>query len=227
MSPYLIHNLQAHLKMIVLIEKIHTTLYNVPMINFIKISLVLSMIILLSISNSASAFDFPFLSSSEEASANPKSTPESESSNSWTSTAQEIILHALSQTGVKYKYGGISPDSGFDCSGFVRYVFQEAANLTLPHGASAMSQIGQKVNENELQPGDLVFFNTMKSVYSHVGIYVGNNRFIHAPRAGSSISVADMNDSYWSKRFTGARRVDAKELAKADTNPANNKPLRQ
>lgn len=195
--------------------------------NLLKISLALSLTILLSISNSALAFDFPFLSSSEEASTNSKSATDSESSNSWTSTAQEIILHALSQTGVKYKYGGISPDSGFDCSGFVRYVFQEAANLTLPHGARAMSQIGQKVNENELQPGDLVFFNTMKSVYSHVGIYVGNNRFIHAPRAGSSISVADMNDSYWSQRFTGARRVDAKELAKTDTSQVNNKPSRQ
>jgi cell wall-associated NlpC family hydrolase len=95
-------------------------------------------------------------------------------------------------------------------------VFKEAANLTLPHGARAMSQVGKNVPEKELKPGDLVFFNTMKSVYSHVGIYVGNNRFIHSPSAGSSISVADMNDSYWSKRFTGARRVDAKELASSD-----------
>jgi len=176
--------------------------------------------------HTALAFDFPFLSqSSDETSASAKSQSENESNNSWTSTAQEIILHALSQIGVKYKYGGINPDSGFDCSGFVRYVFQEAANLTLPHGATAMSQIGTKVSEKELQPGDLVFFNTMKSVYSHVGIYVGNNRFIHAPSAGSSISVADMNDSYWSKRYTGARRVDAKELANTDLGNQQNKSL--
>jgi len=197
------------------------------MINLKKLSLVTYLSILLSISNNALAFDFPFLSPSEEASASQKPGSETESNNSWTSTAQEIILHALGQTGVKYKYGGINPDSGFDCSGFVRYVFQEAANLTLPHGARAMSQIGKKVDENELQPGDLVFFNTMKSVYSHVGIYVGNNRFIHAPRTGSSISVADMNDSYWSKRFTGARRVDVKELDKADPSKAGNKTLKQ
>lgn len=188
------------------------------MINLRKISLVATLGLLLGVSHIALAFDFPFLSqTSDEASGAAKTAQENESSSSWASTAQEIILHALSQTGVKYKYGGINPDSGFDCSGFVRYVFQEAANLTLPHGASAMSQVGKKVNEKELQPGDLVFFNTMKSVYSHVGIYVGNNRFIHAPSAGSSISVADMNDSYWAKRFTGARRVDAKELANTET----------
>lgn len=187
------------------------------MINLRKISSFVIFSLLLGVSQIAIAFDFPFLSqTSDETASASKPASESESSPSWTSTAQEIILHALSQTGVKYKYGGINPDSGFDCSGFVRYVFKEAANLTLPHGANAMSQLGQKVNPNELQPGDLVFFNTMKSVYSHVGIYLGNNRFIHAPSAGSSISVADMNDSYWSKRYTGARRVDAKELANTD-----------
>jgi cell wall-associated NlpC family hydrolase len=199
-----------------------------PMINLRKISLAATFCLFLGGANNALAFDLPFLSqTSDEASTTPKTAPENESSSSWASTAQEIILRALSQTGVKYKYGGINPDSGFDCSGFVRYVFQEAANLTLPHGASAMSQVGKKVSETELQPGDLVFFNTMKSVYSHVGIYVGNNRFIHAPSAGSSISVADMNDSYWSKRFTGARRVDAKELANTDiANLPNKSPTK-
>lgn len=191
--------------------------YNMLMINLKKTSYVVVLSLLLGVSNIALAFDFPFLSSNnDETPATPNQVQEAESNTSWTSVAQEIILHALSQTGVKYKYGGINPDSGFDCSGFVRYVFKEAANLTLPHGARAMSQVGQNVPEKELKPGDLVFFNTMKSVYSHVGIYVGNNRFIHSPSAGSSISVADMNDSYWSKRFTGARRVDAKELASTD-----------
>ncbi|MDH4456954.1 MAG: C40 family peptidase [Candidatus Methylopumilus sp.] len=173
---------------------------------------------LLAWSNLTVAFDFPFFpQKNEEASSASNATQEGESSNSWSSVAQEVILQALGQTGVKYKYGGINPDSGFDCSGFVRYVFKEAANLTLPHGARAMSQVGKNVSEKELQPGDLVFFNTMKSVYSHVGIYVGNNRFIHAPSAGSSISVSDMNDSYWSKRYTGARRIDEKELARIES----------
>jgi cell wall-associated NlpC family hydrolase len=210
-------------KLMVLVGKSLTSFYNRGMINIRKLSLLVIFGLLLGVSNLALAFDFPFLSQTSDETANAaKTTPENESSSSWTSTAQEIILHALSQTGVKYKYGGINPDSGFDCSGFVRYVFKEAANLTLPHGANAMSQVGQKINEKELQPGDLVFFNTMKSVYSHVGIYVGNNRFIHAPSAGASISVADMNDSYWSKRFTGARRVDAQELASSELS----KPLK-
>jgi cell wall-associated NlpC family hydrolase len=197
--------------------KMTASFYNILMINLKKTSYALVLSLLLGSSNLVLAFDFPFLSqSNDEANTASNTTQEAESNSSWTSTAQEIILQALGQTGVKYKYGGISPDAGFDCSGFVRYVFKEAANLTLPHGARAMSQIGKNVPEKELKPGDLVFFNTMKSVYSHVGIYVGNNRFIHSPSTGSSISVADMNDSYWSKRFTGARRVDAKELASTD-----------
>jgi cell wall-associated NlpC family hydrolase len=138
--------------------------------------------------------------------------------NSWSNSAQEIIMSALSQTGVKYKWGGNSPESGFDCSGFVRYVFQQAANLTLPHGARAISQLGQTVTQPELQPGDLVFFNTLRSTFSHVGIYIGNNRFIHSPATGSAISVTDMSDSYWAKRFTGARRIDAKEMASIESN---------
>ena len=112
---------------------------------------------------------------------------------------------------------------GIDCSGFVRYVFQQAANLTLPHGARAISQLGQTVDQPELQPGDLVFFNTLRSTFSHVGIYIGNNRFIHSPRAGGAISVTDMSDAYWSKRYTGARRIDAKELASFETNSTKNR----
>jgi cell wall-associated NlpC family hydrolase len=188
------------------------------MINLKKILFIGTFSALLVWSNLTLAFDFPFFTqNNEEASSASNASQEGESSNSWSSIAQEVILQALGQTGVKYKYGGINPDSGFDCSGFVRYVFKEAANLTLPHGARAMSQVGKNVSEKELQPGDLVFFNTMKSVYSHVGIYVGNNRFIHAPSAGSSISVSDMNDSYWSKRYTGARRIDEKELARTES----------
>lgn len=176
---------------------------------------------LFSASNVCLALDLPFFSTSESATQNntvQADQQEQLSKNpSWSSTAQEIILHAIGQTGVKYKYGGITPDTGFDCSGFVRYVFQQAANLTLPHGARAISQVGTNVSKDELQPGDLVFFNTLRSVTSHVGIYVGNNRFIHSPSAGSSISVTDMNDAYWSKRFTGARHIEAKDLAAIET----------
>jgi cell wall-associated NlpC family hydrolase len=126
----------------------------------------------------------------------------------WTNTAQEILLNALSLTGVKYKYGGKSPETGLDCSGFVRYVFQQAANLTLPHGARAISQLGQAIPMEQLQPGDLVFFNTLKNAFSHVGSYIGEGRFIHAPSSGGNVHVANMNDAYWSNRFNGARRLE-------------------
>lgn len=125
----------------------------------------------------------------------------------WSNTMQEVLLNALSLTGVKYKYGGKSPETGFDCSGFVRYVFQQATNLTLPHGARAISQLGQAIPIDQLQPGDLVFFNTLKSAFSHVGIYLGDGRFIHAPSSGGGIKVVDMNDRYWANRFNGARRL--------------------
>ncbi len=138
---------------------------------------------------------------------------------SWSDAAQEIIINALSLTGVKYKYGGISPDTGFDCSGFVRYVFQQAANLTLPHGARAISQLGQVVAQENLQPGDLVFFKTVRSTFSHVGIYIGNNRFIHSPSKGETISVTSLDDHYWSKRYSGARRIDLSDTVEAK--PAN------
>ncbi|HSH73905.1 MAG TPA: C40 family peptidase [Methylophilaceae bacterium] len=127
---------------------------------------------------------------------------------SWSSTAQEVLINALSLTGIKYKYGGNSPETGFDCSGFVRYVFRQATDLTLPHGARAISQLGQSVALSDLQPGDLVFFNTLKSTFSHVGIYLGNNRFIHSPSSGGGINVVNMNDKYWAERFNGARRID-------------------
>lgn len=125
----------------------------------------------------------------------------------WSDTMQEVLLNALSLTGVKYRYGGKSPETGFDCSGFVRYVFQQATDLTLPHGARAISQLGQAIPIEQLQPGDLVFFNTLKSAFSHVGIYLGEGRFIHAPSSGGGIKVVDMTDRYWANRFNGARRL--------------------
>ena len=126
----------------------------------------------------------------------------------WKAKTQEVLINALSLTGIKYKYGGNSPETGFDCSGFVRYVFSQATNLTLPPTARAISQLGKTVNKDELQPGDLVFFNTLKSAFSHVGIYIGDNKFIHAPRSGASVRVENMQQSYWSSRFNGAQRLD-------------------
>jgi cell wall-associated NlpC family hydrolase len=131
----------------------------------------------------------------------------------WSDRASEVLMNALSLSGIRYQYGGNTPDSGFDCSGFVRYVFKQATSLTLPRSAIAMSQLGKTVRKNELQPGDLVFFNTLKSAFSHVGIYVGNNRFIHSPRSGGVVRVESLETEYWSKRFDGAKRMDADKEA--------------
>ena len=122
--------------------------------------------------------------------------------------AQNLLLQAMSLIGVKYKWGGKTPESGLDCSGFVRYVFQNALNIALPHNALAMSQSGQDVDRTALKPGDLVFFNTLRRRFSHVGIYLGDNRFIHSPRTGRDIEVANMTQAYWTSRFDGARRIE-------------------
>lgn len=136
------------------------------------------------------------------------------------SAAQDILTSALSLSGTPYKFGGNSPNTGFDCSGFVRYVFSQAANLTLPHGARAISQLGKSIPLEQLQPGDLVFFNTLKQAFSHVGIYIGDGRFIHAPSTGGGVHIVDMNDDYWAKRFNGARRLDQPIAQQAAELPA-------
>ncbi len=121
--------------------------------------------------------------------------------------AGELVTNALGLLGVNYRRGGNTPDTGFDCSGMVRYVFQNALGLDLPRRAVEISQIGTRVDRDELKPGDLVFYNTLRKTFSHVGIYLGNNRFIHAPSKGSTVRIDDMTQSYWAARFDGARRV--------------------
>jgi cell wall-associated NlpC family hydrolase len=121
--------------------------------------------------------------------------------------ARELVIHALALIGVNYKYGGSSPDSGFDCSGLVSHVFQEVIGLTLPRDSQAMSRVGEKVDKTELQPGDLVFFNTLRRPFSHVGIYIGEERFVHAPSRGRDVEVSNLHSRYWNKRYNGARRV--------------------
>jgi cell wall-associated NlpC family hydrolase len=129
----------------------------------------------------------------------------------WKSDIALIIDKAYELTGIKYKLGGSRPETGFDCSQFVKYVFEQALNLSLPPSARSLSKMGETIKFEDLQPGDLVFFNTRKSKYSHVGIYVGNNKFIHAPRTGKTIRVESLTKNYWLKRFNGATRVDAEE----------------
>ena len=122
--------------------------------------------------------------------------------------AGDVVVGALNMIGVRYRWGGNTPDSGLDCSGFVRYVFQDTLGMSLPRRAEEMSRVGEKVSMSNLKPGDLVFFNTMRRTFSHVGIYIGDNKFVHSPSTGSTIRVDDLDDGYWEKRFTGARRVE-------------------
>jgi cell wall-associated NlpC family hydrolase len=119
----------------------------------------------------------------------------------------EVVMYALGLHGTHYQWGGNSPQSGFDCSGFVRHVYKESSGMQLPRSSYEMSQVGNYVDSSQLQPGDLVFFNTLQRAFSHVGIYVGDNRFIHSPSAGKSVQISQMNDSYWKRRFEGARRM--------------------
>jgi cell wall-associated NlpC family hydrolase len=123
------------------------------------------------------------------------------------SGAQDIAIHALGLIGVDYRYGGNSPESGLDCSGLVRYVFQEVTGVTLPRTSKEMSGLGARVAVADLRPGDLVFFNTRRFSYSHVGIYLGDSRFIHAPTTGAEVEIARLSESYWQKHFNGARRL--------------------
>lgn len=125
-------------------------------------------------------------------------------------TASDLVLSAMNFLGVPYKRGGNSIDSGFDCSGFTRHIFEKSVGLVLPHRADEQAKLSSlmPIKQEELKPGDLVFFNTMRRTFSHVGIYVGEGKFIHAPRTGSAVRVEDMREAYWAKRFTGARRAD-------------------
>ena len=121
---------------------------------------------------------------------------------------RELALHALSHIGVPYRYGGTSPLHGFDCSGLVHYVYQHGAGLVLPRDTRSLSVVGAPVEDGILQPGDLLFFNTSRRPYSHVGIYMGDQRFIHAPTTGGHVEFADLRARYWQSRFNGARRLD-------------------
>ncbi len=121
---------------------------------------------------------------------------------------ETLINNAMQLIGVRYRWGGNTPQSGLACSGFVRYVFNDTFGFLLPRKSAQMSKVGLEIGKEELRPGDLVFFNTMRHAFSHVGIYVGDNKFIHAPSRGKSIRVDDMTKVYWEKRYNGARRVE-------------------
>jgi len=136
-----------------------------------------------------------------------------------------LAKQMLTQLGIRYRFGGKSPSTGFDCSGLVGYSAQESLGLKLPPRSDEMAQIGLNVERDQLQVGDLVFFNTMGRRYSHVGVYLGDSKFVHSPAAGGVVRVEDMNQRYWDKRFTGARRLEGIELASTSATVSDAPPV--
>ena len=121
--------------------------------------------------------------------------------------AGDLIMNAMSLIGLSYRFGGNSPTQGLDCSGFMQYIFKRSMGITLPRTSAEMATVGQQVDRANLKPGDMVFFGGGGRV-SHVGMYIGNDRFIHAPRTGRDIEITSMNGNYWKSRYITARRVD-------------------
>lgn len=125
-----------------------------------------------------------------------------------TSTTSELVVTAMGFLGVPYRRGGNSAETGgFDCSGFVKAIYEQTVGLMLPRRAEQQAAATKAVDKQDLQPGDLVFFNTMRRTFSHVGIYVGEGKFIHSPKPGAEVRVENMSANYWQRRFDGARRV--------------------
>jgi len=119
----------------------------------------------------------------------------------------DLVMYAISLAETPYQYGGSSERSGFDCSGYVGHVYREVLDIKLPRTTKALSGVGEPLRQSELRPGDLVFFNTQRRPFSHVGIYVGERKFVHSPKTGSRIRVENMELNYWKSRYNGARRV--------------------
>ena len=126
------------------------------------------------------------------------------------SVSNELMLHSMSLIGTPYRFGGSNRNTGFDCSGMVQFVYRETLNVSLPRTARDMAAAGKVINKNQLKVGDLVFFNTNGKKFSHVGLYIGENRFIHAPSSKSSIKINYLSDKYYASRFTGARTFFSK-----------------
>lgn len=121
--------------------------------------------------------------------------------------AGDLIMSAMGLIGVSYRFGGTNPNQGFDCSGFMQFIFRQALQVNLPRTSREMATIGTAVAKSDLRPGDLVFFSTGGGGISHVGMYIGDNKFIHAPRTGKNIEIVSLSSKYWGSKYTTARRV--------------------
>jgi cell wall-associated NlpC family hydrolase len=129
----------------------------------------------------------------------------------------QLVLAAMNFLDIDYRYGGNSAEEGFDCSGFTRHVFATALGVSLPRRADEQARAPalHAVARDRLQPGDLVFFNTLRRAFSHVGLYIGDGRFVHAPRTGAQVRIESLGAGYWARRFDGARRLGASASASA------------
>jgi len=130
-------------------------------------------------------------------------------------TTKTLASTALNFLGIKYRFGGETPNTGFDCSGLVSYAAEKSLGLKLPRTSAEMAREGKSVKTSELKKGDLVFFNTRGHRNSHVGIYLGDKKFVHAPRSGSVVRIESMDIAYWKKRYNGARRLAANNTSDA------------
>ena len=139
----------------------------------------------------------------------------------YTTAAQELVQEGLGYLGIPYRFGGTSPETGLDCSGLVQQVFRNALGLDMPRTAAEMARVGEGIRKDDLKPGDLVFFNTMRRAFSHVGIYLGDGQFLHSPSTGGAVRIEKLSVSYWASRFNGARRILPDHQADAAT-PASN-----
>lgn len=119
----------------------------------------------------------------------------------------DLVMYTVSLADTPYRYGGNTVERGFDCSGFVGHVYRHSLGIVLPRTSREISRVGQSVSRDELRPGDLVFFNTQRAAFSHVGIYIGEGKFVHSPRSGESVRTEQMQLRYWQARFDGARRL--------------------
>ncbi len=137
------------------------------------------------------------------------------------SKTSELVVSAMGFLGVPYRRGGDDAEGGFDCSGFVKAMYEQSVGLLLPRRADQQAAATQRIDKSELQPGDLVFFNTLRRAFSHVGIYVGEGKFIHSPKPGAQVRIENMQVSYWASRFDGARRVGAASGTRLPLTPAS------
>jgi len=119
--------------------------------------------------------------------------------------SREVVMYALGLIGADYRFGGRNPEAGLDCSGMVSYIYEQAVGLKLPHNAALIARLGREIEVSALQPGDLVFFNTLDRPFSHVGIYVGDGRFVHAPARDGKVKISSLKSGYYAKRLEAAR----------------------